>query len=195
MILSPTTETRYCQDLLNMHFLYAPLSPLLKHLYASLPATLRQAKTPQPPVNTTYNPSQQPRMSSLRPVLPPRKSSLCAHRQQIIRSIERSIILHDRYILLRSCNLSKSEPTFLDYWHLDLLHDLLICRYLISPEACQKILDQRDSRAEAHRIWTYIKTKVALEHNKATSGSVISQGSWLPCCGENTERMIQEYEV
>ena len=178
-----------------MHFLHSHLSPLLKNLYSSFPATARQISPPQTRNRSKSNVAQEPMTSDFYPALPPRKSSLCSHRQHLVRHIERSIILHDRSALLRSCSLSRKEPTLLDYWHLDLLHDLLICRNLISSEACQTILDQRDNRARTYGVRTYIEMKVAFESHTAVLEHEDSLGSWLPCRAEFVKQTFEDYKA
>ena len=155
-----------------MHLFQSKFYPLLKHLYTHSPNNMPRA-TPTQPQKSKLLASKATEQSPVpisidRPNLPPRKSSLGQGmpqtRSEMVQSIERSIILYDRYILLHTRKASLG-PSLLDYWYLDLLHDLLICRSLISPEAHQRILDQRDDRIRNTGVLTYTQTKEALASN------------------------------
>ena len=172
----------------------ASLIMRLSHLYASVPAVIRQRTAPPPPIKPTRSMSPPSSPTVTRSTLPPRKCSLGTAapraRQGAVRQIERSIILHDRYILLHGCKSFGAELSLLDYWHLDLLHDLLICRQLISPEACQKILDQRAQRRRTLGITTYLETKYGIMESEISRGS-----GDVPCLASNILRAyLQGYE-
>ena len=152
-----------------MHLFQSKFYPLLKHLYTHSPNNMPRA-TPTQPQKSKLPASKATEQSPVpifidRPKLPPRKSSLGQGmpqtRSEMVQSIERSIILYDRYILLHTRKASLG-PSLLDYWYLDLLHDLLICRSLVSPDTHQKILDQRDARLSDTGVSTSIQAKEAL---------------------------------
>ena len=177
-----------------MHFFHSYLASIFRHSGTSPPPTAPPKNFPQDYVEYKPDPSQRPTNSMARPGLPPRKSSLCSQPQQIIRSIEKAIILQDRSALLQNCRLSQQSPSLLDFWHLDLLHDLLICRNLISPEARQEIVDQRNKRAEIPCILTYSETKAVFSTMKAKTWTRSPTHPPQQYCEEDIKQALQEYE-